>query len=208
MFAYPLDEEIRLELIEPRHADALFALVEGNREHLQRWHPWVAGTRTVADTKAYIESERRTYLDTGAFHSVIRYQGALSGIVGFNGIDRNNARAALGYWLAEDKQGRGIITRCCAAFITHGFGVLGLHRIEIHCGEANTRSRAVAERLGFTCEGVLRERERLDASYTNHAVYGLLAEEWDQSVRCAQSISGGALSQASTCGGNSRGCGS
>ena len=59
----------------------------------------------------------------------------------------------IGYWLAEHHAGRGVMTRCCLAVIDYGIGELGLHRIQILADALNRRSRAVAERLGFTLEG-------------------------------------------------------
>jgi len=71
------------------------------------------------------------------------------------------------------------MTLAVRALIDHAFGAWELHRVMIQAGVGNARSRAVAERLGFTLEGVLREAERyLDGRYIDLAVYGLLASEW------------------------------
>ncbi|WP_423821022.1 GNAT family protein [Salinisphaera sp. SPP-AMP-43] len=177
MFAYPIDEDLALELLAPHHAESLFALIDANRRHLRRWHPWVDATRTVDDSRAFIESTRRQYADNGVFQTAIRQHSMLVGIVGFNQIDHANRWATLGYWLAASAQGQGIVTRACRSYIAHAFSMLGLHRIEIRCASTNDRSRGVPERLGFTLEGVLRDREWLYDRFVDHAVYGLHAAD-------------------------------
>ena len=53
-----------------------------------------------------------------------------------------------------------------------------LHRIEIHAAADNLRSRAVAERLGFTLEGTMRDGHRKpDDTYVDQMVYGLLVSD-------------------------------
>lgn len=173
MFAFALDDDLRLEPADPRFADAFFALVDANRAHLRRWHPWVDATRSPDDSQRALASMRRQYADNGNFHTLIRERNALVGIVGFNAIDWSNRYGVLGYWLAADAQGRGIMTRACRACIDHAFGALGLNRVEIRCALDNVRSRAVAQRLGFTLEGVLRDREWLYDHFVDHAIYAL-----------------------------------
>jgi ribosomal-protein-serine acetyltransferase len=64
------------------------------------------------------------------------------------------------------------------ALTTHGFGSLGLHRMEIHAATENVKSRAVAERLGFTQEGVAKGAEWLHQRWVDHAVYAMLPDRW------------------------------
>jgi ribosomal-protein-serine acetyltransferase len=58
------------------------------------------------------------------------------------------------------------------------FSVPDCHRISIRAGTANTRSRAIPERLGFREEGVRRDAERSGDRYRDLVVYALLAPEW------------------------------
>jgi ribosomal-protein-serine acetyltransferase len=95
-------------------------------------------------------------------------------------IDWANRKTSLGYWLAEPHQGRGIVTRGCAALLPYLFDELGLNCVEIGCAVGNARSAAIPERLGFTREGVLRQREWLYDHFVDHVVYSLLAWEWRQ----------------------------
>jgi ribosomal-protein-serine acetyltransferase len=57
---------------------------------------------------------------------------------------------------------------------------LGMNRVEVRAGVENLRSRRVAERLGFSLEGVMRQAERLGDRFIDHAVYAILASEWAQ----------------------------
>lgn len=53
-----------------------------------------------------------------------------------------------------------------------------LNRIELHCAATNAPSMAVASRLGFTREGVLRQDEWLHGAFVDQVVYGLLRAEF------------------------------
>ena len=84
---------------------------------------------------------------------------------------------ALGYWLGEEFQGRGLVTAACRRLVAHSFDVLRLHRVEIRCAVENHRSRAIPERLGFRLEGRFREAEWLYDHWVDHAVYALLTTD-------------------------------
>lgn len=58
-------------------------------------------------------------------------------------------RVELGYWLREDKTGRGLVTEAARALLTVAETLPGLSCIEIRCDERNAPSAAVPRRLGF-----------------------------------------------------------
>lgn len=178
MFTHHITRDLVLELLEARHADELYRLTDANREHLRQWLPWVDKIKSVDDTRAFIQNTRRQLSDNNGFHTVIRHNGDLVGTIGQHGISWNNRSTALGYWLAQDAQGQGIMTRSCRVYLEHVFLDLDLHRVEIRCAIGNTRSRAIPERLGFSSEGVIRDAEWLYDHYVDHVIYGLLATEW------------------------------
>jgi ribosomal-protein-serine acetyltransferase len=169
---------LELRQLTLRDARSLFALVEVNRERLSRWLPWPEANRSVLDSRAYILlSHRRARAGLGQSFG-LWWKGELVGVAGFNWMDCVNRCGAIGYWLAEAAQGRGLMTTAVAALLRHGFRTLKLNRIEIRAGVRNRRSRAIPERLGFRREGVLRQTERLGDRYVDHVVYGLLASDW------------------------------
>ena len=178
MLNHRLSDALCLELLEPRHTEELFRVVDENRAHLRAWLPWVDGTRTPEDTRAYIRATQQQFGANSGFQTALVVDGEIAGMVGHLGIAWPDRAAALGYWMAEKHQGRGHMTAACRAYVDHAFGELRLHRVEIRAATENLRSRAVAERLGFTLEGVLREVDWLYDRFVDHAVYGLLARDW------------------------------
>jgi ribosomal-protein-serine acetyltransferase len=178
--AFPLrvDDEIELRVLTERDADALFALVDANRDHLREWLPWVDGSRSSDDTRAFIR-ESREQMAKGALYPLgTWYRGQVAGGMGLR-VDVQSRRAEIGYWLAQPLQGRGIVTRAVRALTTAGFEELGLHRIQILCATGNVRSCAVAKRLGYRLEGVLRGFELVGDRFNDLRAYAMLAPEWD-----------------------------
>jgi ribosomal-protein-serine acetyltransferase len=108
----------------------------------------------------------------------------MAGVVGYNRIDWQNRVGYIGYWLAENYQGKGLMTSSCRAVIDYGFHSLNLNRMVIAAATENHRSRAVPERLGFIHEGTLREAEWLYDHFVDHAVLRLSASGTGRAKRC------------------------
>ena len=70
--------------------------------------------------------------------------------------------------------GHGYITRAARAVATRCVAA-GFHRVEIRARTDNARSRAVAERLGFQLEGVMRAAEWIGETPFDHAVFARIA---------------------------------
>jgi len=161
-----------------RDARALFTLVDANRDRLRRWLPWPDANRSLQDSRAYLLRVRAQARLGAALPFGLWWKGNLVGVAGFVWIDPANRSGGLGYWLAREAEGHGLMTAAVSALIGHGFHTLKLNRIEIRAGVRNRRSRAIPERLGFRHEGTLQQAERLGDRFVDHAVYGLLAGNW------------------------------
>ncbi len=152
-----VDERLRLRMWEPADAPALYDQVTANRAYLAQWLPWAGSYASVADAEAFIGQARARAAEQTGWYAGIFVDDEPIGAAGFVRLETRFGVGELGYWLAEQHGGRGVMTRCCGALVEVGFAELGLHRIEIRADARNTRSRAVAERLGFALEGTLRE---------------------------------------------------
>jgi ribosomal-protein-serine acetyltransferase len=177
MFCHKVNEHIELRLIERQHTADLFKVIDSNREHLSRWHPWMDAMRTAGDVEKAIVLWQQQYAGNRGFCAGIWFRGRLCGAINHLNVDWVNRCAILSYWLDEQHQGRGIMTACCRAFISHAFNTWNLNRITIECATENKRSRAIPERLGFRLEGIVRGVEWLHGKFADHALYGLLRSD-------------------------------
>jgi ribosomal-protein-serine acetyltransferase len=174
---HPLADDVVLRLPEESDADAIAALIAANRPYLARWMPWAAGNDRDA-TLAFIRATRRQIGDNDGFHTVIERGGRPIGMVGFHGVDWQHRSTSIGYWLAEDQQGRGIMTRAVRSLVDHAIGVWRVNRIEIRAGVENLPSRRIPERLGFREEGRLLQVERVGDRWVDFVLYAMLAADW------------------------------
>ena len=173
-----VDETISLEFLDETDAVSLLNLVNANRAYLRKWLPWVDSMQTVANFKQYIIDSNKQAVDKTDFGYAIIIDKNIVGRIGMHRINRQNKIGEIGYWLSDDLQGRGIITKCCKALISHGFTTLNLNRIEIKCAVENEKSRAIAEKLQFKQEGILKQAEWLNGKFIDLYLYAMLKEEW------------------------------
>ncbi|WP_339075154.1 GNAT family protein [Teredinibacter turnerae] len=175
---YIISDDVYIQQLSFEHTQALFRLTEANRDYLREWLPWLDTIRSSEDTRSYIRSTITESSAGGAPNFAVFYKSRLCGVAGFHPVDRHNRTSAIGYWLAEKYTGQGIMTSVVKTLLDIGFQQYDLNKLEIHCAENNARSRAIAERLGFTYEATLRECEWLYSKYVNHAIYSMLASEY------------------------------
>jgi len=172
------DASISLELIADKHARPLLELLNANRTHLRQWLPWVDNMQTEEDFQAYINRSKVQHEEGTDLGYVILVNGIVAGRIGIHYIHQHNRNGAIGYWLGQKFTGQGIITKACSALIDYCFDSLGLNRIEIKCAIENHKSAAIAKRLKFTKEGVLRQAEWVNGEFLDLNLYSMLKKEW------------------------------
>ena len=182
----PIDERLALRLVQPQHAEAIAEAVLSGRDSIARWMPWCHADFGVEDTRKYIAEALRRFGERAELPLSIVEDGRVVGGTGFwpwENVDNpafglTAATGDIGYWLSDMARGRGLATRATAALCDYGFGECGMHRIQVRAEADNAPSRAVPERLGFTCEGTLRRVFRWNGRWVDHRYYSMLADEW------------------------------
>jgi ribosomal-protein-serine acetyltransferase len=173
-----IDGTLALRPFVPDDARELHRLIDRNLDHLREWLGWVDLDHSVSGKRTFIEGCRAQYKAGTGLQLALVDGDQLIGVLGFNTIDGLNHQGEIGYWLSADRGGSGVMTRAVRALVEHGFGPLELHRQMIRAATGNVRSRAIAERLGFTLEGIEREAELINGRYLDLARYVAFEGEW------------------------------
>jgi ribosomal-protein-alanine N-acetyltransferase len=147
--------------------------------------PWDA-TSTLTWEQRHSRSmwrSHRTLLRVGGRRGevvpfVITVEGRFAGQVTLGGIQRGALRSGwVGYWVDSRFHGNGVATAAVAMTVAHGFGPVGLHRIEATIAPENLASRAVVAHLGFRQEGHLVRYLDIAGAWRDHLLYALTVEE-------------------------------
>lgn len=167
---------IRLRALDARDVDALFALYS-DAQVMRYWStpPW----RERAQAVAHVERMRHERTEAEFYPWVATLDDdVLIGTCSLFAVNRAHARGEIGYALRSPWWGRGLAQEMLGLALTHAFDAIGLNRVEADIDPGNIASCRLVERLGFTREGLLRERWRVDGGVQDTALYGLLAREW------------------------------
>lgn len=106
-----------------------------------------------------------------------RATGALLGAAGVAVRPWDAGMAEIGYWLAPEARGRGAATRALRLLSRWTLREWPIGRLHLMADVDNTASQAVAERAGFTREGVMRSGMLARGVARDHVVFSLLPGE-------------------------------
>jgi ribosomal-protein-serine acetyltransferase len=166
-----------LRALQPDDAGELHELIERNQNELARWLSWAQRPDPKKTREHIARALARERDGSGLGRAIVIDGGAIVGDVGLY-VDRENNGGAIGYWLDAEHRGHGLMSTAVAVLVGYSFDEIALRRIEIRTDVLNRASRAVAERLGFQLEGVLRQSYRVsEQHYSDDAVYSMLATD-------------------------------
>lgn len=166
----------------PRAGDevAYAAAVRRSAEHIGRWNP--VEPDALPDLLERQGPGLRTFLifdlETGGLVGKVNVANIVMGRFcnGAFGYDSYLPFAGTGR-MTEGL--RLVLDRC---FAPQTAGGLGLHRVEINVQPDNSRSVALAKRLGFRHEGFAPRMLFMQGAWRDHERFALTAEEWPGSA--------------------------
>lgn len=164
---------LELRATRPEYAPGLWEAAARSREQLRPWLVWADGASAETMRAFTIDAQRGWHAGI-SWGFTIFVDGHPSGHVGLAKFTPDLASAEIGYWIASDLSGRGLATEAAGAVVEFAFDDLGLHRVELRAAPDNASSTRVAEKLGFTPEGVARSACRGAHGWHDVQVFGLL----------------------------------
>ena len=179
-------ERFILRPFRRRDADALFRAVAASQQALAEYLPWAARAYTRSSAVLFIRDSMRSWREAKAYDFTVRRPeepGRHVGNVSIWHLSRSSRSGEIGYWIRTDDTGRGIATEAAREALRIGFAELGLHRLILRIAVGNTSSERVAEKLGFTREGVLREEIQVGGRWMDHSLWSLLDHEYRSAGR-------------------------
>jgi len=173
-----IDTELELKQLNLSDSIEIFKIIDSQRDYLGKWLPFVAFTKEVKDTENFVKSIVNATEDKFEFVFTIRKADEFVGLLGFKDTDKQNKKTEIGYWLSENYQKQGIVTKSVKKICDFAFDELGVNRIQIKCAVNNTPSKNIPKKLGFVFEGIERQGELLSSNfYTDLEIYSKLKSE-------------------------------
>ena len=148
-------ERLVLRRYEATDADEMSRVIFASCAHLSPFMPWARAEPLSPHDRAALLATFMNDFDAAKDFTIGIFERNGGAYVGGTGFHTRLGEGILeiGFWIAVDHEGRGYITEAVLAQTRVALGFAGAERVEIHHVPGNTRSRAVAQRCGYSFEG-------------------------------------------------------
>ena len=174
----------RVFLRPPKRRDALKwqKLRMSSKSFLVPWEPsWDASSCTRRAYLRYFKnSNYLANMDRAYSFLIFKIDDkTLLGGINIGNVRRGVSQSAsLGYWIGEKYSRNGYMKEALQLLIPSLFIDLRLNRIEAATLEENIASKNLLKKIGFKKEGVLRKYLKINGTWRDHILYGLLENDF------------------------------
>ena len=143
-------------------------------------NPNVAKWFTNAFPHPYTHEDGKAYLSMIANDNpvkvfAIEVDGKAAGSIGIiPQTDVHEKNAEMGYWLAEEYWGKGIMLKAIQEIVDYGFQTLDIVRIFARPFSTNLKSQRVLEKAGFKLEARLKNALYKNGEFMDELIYAKL----------------------------------
>lgn len=136
------------------------------------------------DLPPFGKEDARAWVQRNLDHPLcwaVEVEGRLLGEVRLDGLDLHDRRARLAIGLYDVSQlGKGLGREAIRLILTHAFGPLGLHRVDLRVLAFNERAIRCYRACGFVEEGRERESARVGEAWCDDIIMGVLAQDFQR----------------------------
>jgi ribosomal-protein-alanine N-acetyltransferase len=172
-------ERLLLRKLTMRDASDMFRYCQD--KEVARHVLWEAHT-SILETRAYIRYNLYQYRsgEPASWCIVLRETNRVVGTIGYMSYNADNSTVEIGYSLAREQWGKGLMTEALLAVIGETFRTLKVHRIEAMHFTDNPASGRVMEKCGLIHEGHMRERICCKGVFRDVEMWGILRKDWEK----------------------------
>jgi [ribosomal protein S5]-alanine N-acetyltransferase len=137
----------------------------------------VPASGSIPAALSFIERQHQRLAD-GSGYSFAIADASSDQAIGQIGLWLKNAaqgRAAVGYWIAPSRRGKGAASTALGALSRWALAQPGIHRLELYVEPWNEGSWRAAERSGYAREGLLRSWQEIGGQRKDMYMYSRLS---------------------------------
>jgi len=150
---------LRLKQLEISQAERVFNIIDQNREYLGKWLPFPDKTHEVNDSKLFIELMLKERANNQQYGYGIELNGEIVGHISLMHL-KDDKDSEIGFWIASEAAGKGIVTKAANTLTDFGFNSLGLPKIIIRAHPDNVGSNRVAQKAGYKFIGQMNDETK------------------------------------------------
>ncbi|OAI54238.1 hypothetical protein AYO47_00560 [Planctomyces sp. SCGC AG-212-M04] len=175
----PITPQIRRYRLED--VDAIYEAVVDSKAELVPWMPWCHEAYSQQDTQTWVEARSPAWdrNEDWSFVIVDAHDRILGG-TGIHRIDQRNGVAEVGYWVRTSATRQGVAASAVRQLCHWAYEEKAIRRLEILASVENVPSQQVALSIGFTREGILRERIVLHERPHDCVLFSQLKSEFEK----------------------------
>ncbi len=156
----------------------LWEIVSTYKKELRPWLDWVDMIHSIEDYMGYMNRVKYEE-DIGIQKAfVLCIDDLAQGEIVFDDFDARTRSCNMGYWISPQWQQKGVMFSACKIAISRAFESLNIDKINIRFISTNVASHALALKLGFSVDGVLRKNILYQGRIEDEVIMSCFRQEW------------------------------